>query len=122
MKLMSKIGLLATIATSCMLAVAAPALAENHGGGGGHGFGGGGHGGGGGGGDRGYGYGRGWGGGGYGYGYGGAFLGGLGFGYALDPYYGADYDDEDPGQCLVERRFWDPNYGRYVTREIPAAC
>jgi hypothetical protein len=152
---MSKTGLFAVIAASCMLAVAAPALAESHGGGGGHGFGGGGHGLGGGGhgfgggrgfsGGRSYGggyghgwrgghgyYGHGWSGGGYGYGYGGGFLGGLGLGYALAPYYGddyygddyygGDYDDGDPGQCVIERRVWDPYYHRYIIREIPTAC
>jgi hypothetical protein len=63
---------------------------------------------------------------GYGYGYGGAFLGGLGLDYALDPYaYDGDYgyeDDYGAGQCLTNQNVWDPNAGRYVVRQVPNAC
>jgi hypothetical protein len=130
----SKTGQIAAIATGLVLAVAAPAVAQTHGGhsGGGHFSGGGSHFSGG---------GRGFvGGGGFrgghefrrdhdrGFG-GGAFFGGLALGYALDPYpyggpYYGDYGYEDygPAQCLTEQQVWDPRYGRYVVREVPYPC
>jgi len=137
MKTISKTGLVAAIAAGCMLAVAAPALAYGghggggRGGGGGHAFAGGGHGfrGGGRGGYARGGYGGGYGRGGYGYGggwgYGAAVLGGLGVGYALNPYYDDAYDDDyagGPDQCVSQQQVWDPNAGRYVVEPAPYAC
>ncbi|HEX2817638.1 MAG TPA: hypothetical protein VHN39_14685 [Phenylobacterium sp.] len=134
----SKTARIAAIATGLMLAIAAPAVAQTHGGhsggGGGHVSGGGGHFSGGGRGSS--GGGRGFAGGGFRGGRdfrgGGAFLGGLALGYALDPYpyyggpyYGGGYgyeDDYGPGQCLTEQRVWDPRYGRYMVREVPYPC
>jgi hypothetical protein len=129
----SKTAQIAAIATGLMLAIAAPAVAQTHGGhsggGGGHFSGGGGHFSGGG---HGFsGGGRGFAGGGFrgghdfhrGFG-GGAFLGGLALGYALDPYAGPyyGYDDYGPGPCLTEQQVWDPRFGRYEVREVPYPC
>ena len=133
MNLMTKSGTVATIASICALAIAGPCLAQGHGGGGGrggggggHGFGGGGHSfgggghafgggrsGGGAGGFRGGGGRGGWGGGGWG--------GDRGWGYGYGGYGGDYYGDED-NQCVAPRRVWDPNYGRYVVRNVPYRC
>jgi hypothetical protein len=51
----------------------------------------------------------------------------LGLGYAMDPYYdgdyyGGDYYGDEDNQCVAPRRVWDPNYGRYVVRNVPYRC
>lgn len=131
----SKTGQIAAIATGLILAIAAPAVAQTHGGGhfsgAGHSFSGGA--------SHFSGGGRGFVGGGRGFrgdhgfrgGFaGGAFVGGLALGYALNPYDGGPYydggygydDGYAPAQCLTPQQVWDPRYGRYIVREVPYAC